>query len=278
MRSFVYSTQMVRPHLMLLAAVSTWVIAMLSNGPHYFTTAKVVSPIVMALLVMGASLYHFGAANPMYTRKSEALFLEPVVRKRLILAGLASLGSAIFLTFTYLNSTCQPIVLSSVFIIVAYPTLLSRHWLTKNILIAFVCASPVLLGWFAGHRLHPSVPYGITVTFFAYLAREIVKDIQDRRVNNGYRHTLPLTFGLTAARQITAGVLTLALATLVVFGFKILGSSPLALIPCAIVGWYFWQAIQSLGFQETGTEERESKQILMGSFWLMLTFMTLIFG
>lgn len=277
MSSFNFCLKIVRPQHMLLAAISTWVIAMLSNGQHYFTTAKLASPIVMALSVMGASLYHFGAANPMYTRKSETLSVRPTVRIALIAFGLAILIGAVYMSSAYLNPACRRIVSIDAIIIVAYAGILSRHWLTKNLLIAFVCASPVLMGWFAGDRLHPAVPYGITVTFFAYLAREIVKDVQDRKANHGYRHTLPLWLGLVPARRIAATVLIVALTTMVIFGFKLLDYNIYALAPCFLAGGYFLAASHSLAFRRPGTEIAESKQILIGSFWLMLTFLFLIF-
>ena len=144
-------------------------------------------------------------------------------------------------------------------------------------MIAFVCASPILLGWFAGHRLNPSVPYGITVTFFAYLTREIVKDIQDREANHGYRHTLPLWLGATTARKIAAGVMTVSLVSLAIFGLKLWSDTWYALLPYIIVWRYLLAAAYSLAFSPVGSEVRESKQILLGSCWLMLTFFLLIF-
>ena len=197
MRSLtIVGLQVVRPKLILIAALSTYVVAMLSNGSHWITSAKIASPIAIALSVLGASLFHFGAANKMYTRKMEVLHASYFVRVALVILGLVSMFGAVRITFTYLNPACQLIVLLDAVIVIAYAGILSRHWLTKNLLIAFVCVSPVLLGWFAGHRLHPSVPYGIFTIFFVHLAREIVKDIQDRVANNGLRLTLPLDLGV----------------------------------------------------------------------------------
>lgn len=277
MRSLNYCLQVVRPQLILITALATWIVAMLSNGPDWFTTPKIASPIVMALSVLGASLYHFGAANPMYTRKSESLSIGPLVRAGLIVLGLAGMFGAACIAFAYLNSICQMIVIIDSVIIVAYASILSRHWLTKNLLIAFVCVSPVLLGLFSGHRLHPSVPYGITVTFFAYLAREIIKDIQDRVANNGYRMTLPLWLGVKPARRIAAGIIVVALIVLGVFGIKLQGYHWYVFMPYIMAWWCFSIASYSLAFRSAGKEVKESKQVLLGSCWLMLIFFLLIF-
>ena len=277
MRSFNYYLQVARPQLIVITAFATWITAMLSNGPDWFTTAKIASPAAMALSVLGASLYHFGAANPMYTRKSEALSVRPLIRVGLIALGLVGMFAAIYVAFAYLNAICQVIVVIDAIIIVAYASILSRHWLTKNLLIALVCVSPILLGWFAGHRLHPSVPYGITVTFFVYLAREIIKDIQDRVANNGYRVTLPLWLGVRPARLIAASILCIAMTALVIFGIKLLGYSWYVFVPYALAWGYFLRATYSLVHQGEGKEVWESKQVLLGSCWLMLTFFLLIF-
>lgn len=277
MCSFKFYLHVARPQHIILASLSTWVIAMLSNGPHYITTAKVVSPIVMALSVFGASFYHFGAANPMYTRKSESLSVDRMIRVSLIFLGLAGISTAVYITFRYLSSACRLIVTVDAIIIVAYAGLLSRHWLSKNILIAFVCVSPILLGWFAGHRLNPAVPYGIAVTFFAYLAREIVKDIQDRIANHGYRHTLPLCLGVVPARRIAAGVMMVALGVLGAFGLKLLDRAFYIFLPYLLVWKHFWEVAYTLMCCPGGNELKESKQILLGSCWLMLTFFLLIF-
>ena len=277
MRSFNFALQVARPKLMLLSGLSTWVVAMLSNGPYWFTTPKLASPLTIVLTVFGASLYHFGAANTMYTRKSETLSISRLTRWSLIVLGSIGMGAAVSLAFSYLSTACQLIVIFDVAILMAYAGVLSRHWLSKNLLMAIVCISPILLGWFAGYRLNPNVPYGIAVTFFAYLAREIVKDIQDRRANCGYRHTLPLWLGVDPARRIAAGVLAVALVILVIFGIKLWQESWYVYIPYLLVWKHLAKVAYCLICYPGGNEVAESEQIFLGSCWLMLTFFSLIF-
>lgn len=263
--------------LAVFAAMATWVIAMLSNGPQWFTTAKLVSPSVMGLSVLSASLYHFGAANPIYARKNEVLAVGLSVRSGLIGLGILGMVGAVYLTINYLNSACQIVVALDALVIAAYAGILSRHWATKNLLMAFVCASPVLLGWLAGHRLHPAVPYGIAVTFLTYLTREVVKDIQDRVVNHGHRLTLPLWLGVMPARRIASGLMLVTTLVSVVFAAKLVSYNWYTMIPYVLSVGAFVITAHSLAFGRAGDEKKESAYILWGSFLMLITFGCILF-
>ena len=278
MRSFNSCMRIARPQHMLLAALTTWVMAMLSNGPHWFTPVKVAAPIVMALCVFGASLFHFGMANPMYSRKSESLAVRnPLILMALVTIGFDGMLTAIAIAFAYLNDACKALVVIDAIIIILYPELLSRHWRTKNGVIAFVCVSPILLGWFSGHRLSPSVPYGIGMAFFSFLAREIVKDIQDRIVNHGYRWTLPLWLGIVSARYIAGACMLASMIIVGFFGATLWQYSWHAVIPYVCASGYFLATTLSLFLSCAGRREaKESRQILLGNAWMILTFFLII--
>lgn len=277
MSSVVLCLKVSRIWHVVFAAIATWVIAMLSNGPYWFTTAKVISPTVMGLSVLSASLYHFGAANPMYARKNEVLAAGLLVRSGLIGIGILGMALAVYLAMNYLNTSCQIVVALDALIIVAYAGALSRHWITKNSLMAFVCVSPVLLGWLAGHRLHPAVPYGIAVTFCTYLTREVVKDIQDRVVNHGYRITLPLWLGVIPARRIASGLMLVTTVVSVIFGIKLVNYNWYTMIPYVLSIGVFLTTSYSLAFGQPGDEKKESAHILLGSFLMLVTFACILF-
>jgi 4-hydroxybenzoate polyprenyltransferase len=278
MRSFRSYVMIARPQHMLLAALTTWVAAMLSNGPHWFTTAKVVAPTIMAFSVFGASLFHFGAANQMYTRKSESLAVrDPALLDGLFFGGIASILTAIAITFTYLNETCRLIVVADATIILAYPNLLSRHWFSKNSLIAFVCVSPILIGWLAGSHQHSSIPYGIGMAFFSFLAREIVKDVQDRKANHGYRWTLPLWLGVIPARRIAGACMLPSLVVAGGFGATLPRYHWYVAVPYCLAVAYSLIATHALFFVSNGREKKESEWILMGNACMVATFFLLIF-
>ena len=253
MSSLKYYFRMMTAQHMLSAALATWVVAILSNGSNWFTGPKLIAAGVITLSVMGASLYHFGAAHYMYARKNEQFAsTDSSTVIKLITMGLVSIFIAIGLSLYNLNLLCRLIVLIDALIIILYSRVLSRYWWTKNPLIAFVCTSPILLGWFTGNRMHPDVPYAILAVFFAFLTREIIKDVQDRKANNGLRLTLPLWLGVNRARVI-AGV-TMAIAVicllvlfinLVVITWYILLAYSFALVSCSL-------ALHSLIFRDQG--------------------------
>jgi len=273
-RSLTLCFKMTRPHLIVLATLSTWVVTRLSGGPNTAPTLQIVAPVVMALSVLGASLYHFGAANAMYAKKNEALAVRnPWGRLALIIFGLVGILVAVVVTFHYLNRLCQAIVVVDATIVVFYARVLSRHWRTKNLPMAFVDISPLLLGWFCvGYRPYPGVPYGASAAFFAYLAREIVKDVQDIEVDRGFRATLPLYLGVALTRVIAGGMLLLTLVSLGLLWTKLPGHSWYVLLVYLGSVWSFLSVVQSLFFRPAGQEAREIKEIMLGSGWLLLTF------
>lgn len=205
MRSFQFWAKATRWHFCVVAALGTWVTALLSNGPQWINPTKLSALLTMALCVAGASLYHYGAARDVYVRKSERWWVTRVPRGKVMRLGLGAFFTAIVLAVTYLNVACIAIVVFDAVAILLYAQYLGRHWLTKNLVITLVITSPVLLGWFAGHRTNAVVPWLLMAVGAGYLAREIIKDIDDIFANEGRRVTLPMTIGTTGAMRI-AGI------------------------------------------------------------------------
>lgn len=194
-----------RPVQFIAAALTTWGVALLSNGSDHFTTPKIAAAISTGMGVLGASVFHYGAANKMYARKFWDLV--DVKRPRLLVAvGTLLMAASAGVTWRLLPNECFWLVVFDAIAILLYSRILSKHWITKNVAIALVCTTPVLLGWFSGHHAHPALPYIGAVAFCAYFAREIVKDVHDVRANRGIRVTLPISIGVKGALRI-AGVL-----------------------------------------------------------------------
>lgn len=194
MSSLKFWIKVTRPVQCLLAACATWVIALLSNGPLWFTTEKIAGGGVIFLMVLGSSVYHYGAAHKMYARKSWDL-VEVQHPELLVLLGYRCFMWAIAIAALFLPLSCMVITVISAIAIMCYAQFLSKHWATKNVVIAFVCTTPILIGWLSGHRMHPAIPYFVGFTFFGYWAREIIKDLQDIKANHGIRVTLPMWIG-----------------------------------------------------------------------------------
>lgn len=71
---------------------------------------------------------------------------------------------------------------------------LQKFFIVQNIIVALCASLPALCGnAFYGR---PDIDYRSSLTFLLFLAiifvREVVKDIQDRKVDNGYKNTLPV--------------------------------------------------------------------------------------
>ena len=207
-----------RPVQFIAAAFGTWVVALLSNGPDPVSSNKVAASVAMGLTVLAASIFHYGAANRMYARKVWDL-VKVENPAGLIVTGLVIFVASCLVAAVYLPWECSAIATIDAIIVVLYARVLSKRWITKNTVIAFACTTPILMGWLAGHRLHPVVPYAIAISFSAYLAREIVKDIQDIRANQGIRVTLPIQIGVVGAMRI-AGIFAAlsAIVTASLFG------------------------------------------------------------
>ena len=209
MRSLPFWQKVIRLRHCLAAAVAAWAVALLSNGPFWFSQEKLAAAACAFFSVMGASLYHYGARHDVYEKK----YWDPVIVADPHL--LTTLGSTAFLfsigvaTF-WLPRACVGIALINFFLILLYGRVLDRYFLTKNPVISYLCVTPLLLGFFSGHRLHPVLEPVLGVAFFLYLSREFLKDIEDYDANRrSGRFTVPIVFGRRVT-MLLAGVALLA--------------------------------------------------------------------
>ncbi len=197
----------VRPTLPILSGFATWIIARACNAPFEHS---VVAAFSMGLSTIGASIYHYGGANWMYTRKDERFkFKNPQI---VMLVGLIFFALSIGIAGQCLpNKACMWISIGNAILIAAYSATLSAHWKTKNITMGVVCATPVLMGWQAGTMTHPIVIWAMIFALIAHLSREIIKDVNDIIANHGRRVTLPMRIGKEGALQIAGGLLIIAM-------------------------------------------------------------------
>lgn len=213
MSTWEYVRKITRPEQCVIAAIATWVVALLSNGPSWFAPAKFAAAAAIFFSVLGASLWHYGARSDMYAKKHYDLVLvkNPILMRNL---GAASFGFSILITTLFLPWICIAIATLNMFIIFLYAKRLDQFWPWKNLVIAFVCTTPLLVGWMSGHRLHPVVFPMIVAAFFIYLTREILKDIQDREANHGLRYTMALDIGVPSSLRVAGIQLFIAFMTM----------------------------------------------------------------
>jgi len=223
MNTFRYLKKITRPEQCLTAALATFVVALLSNGPSWFTAEKIAAPITIALSVLGASLWHYGARYDVYAKKHWDV-VTVIHPQRLLFFGCVSFIMSVVVAFLFLPKACTLIAFINVFIIVFYARRLDQYWPWKNLVIALVCTSPLIIGWLSGQHVHSIVLPMIIATFFIYLAREILKDIQDREANHGLRFTMVMDIGVKASLRIAGAMLCIAILVLLI-GWQYIPSS-----------------------------------------------------
>ncbi|MFH0853388.1 MAG: UbiA family prenyltransferase [bacterium] len=216
----------------------------------------------MGIGVLGASLFHFGAADKMYARKKHDCV---PTTKPWILTTLGSLAIilSVFIAFRYLPRAAQALVVADALVILLYARVLARHWVTKNAVIAFICITPILLGWLSGHRLHAGIPLAIAVVFTAIWAREILKDISDIRANEGIRVTLPMWIGIRGARIVAGALLCLSVFGLAVLSKQFFTMPAYVLAPYVLsIGLLVFSIRSLLSERLEGVEQRSIFQAI----------------
>jgi 4-hydroxybenzoate polyprenyltransferase len=240
-----YLVKITRPTQCLLGGLAAWIVALLSNGPTWFTPEKLSAGAVIFLSILAASVWHYGARADVYARKH----WDPVFVKRpmvLMIIGAAIFLASIILAWIELPGECVFIAAFNAAVIFLYAWRLDRYWPWKNLSIALVCVTPLILGWFSGHGLNPIVPPLILATFLIYLCREILKDVVDLEANRGKRFTMVMDLGSAAANRIGG----IALATAIISILYSLKFAPPSILVWAtsIAGiiWLSWFAFKSL--------------------------------
>ena len=273
MRSFHCFFQMVRIQHILMGTLTTWIVVALSEGS---TSAKVLAPLVIALQIAGASLFYFAVANQMYGRKHSGYLLAnwPIIIMGVL--GLLAMVSGTIIS-AQLSYSCLAVAIFNPVVIVLYKDYISKWWLSKNLLMAAVCITPVLLGWWAGSgSTHPAVPGGAVAVFFTYLAREIIKDIQDMEVDRHRRRTLPLERGVGVARVLAGTSMLGSLFFLSRIMTDIVSVHEYLLALVLTIVFFLGRVTICLLFAKTIDAKALSKQILLGIACLILVFGLLI--
>ncbi len=203
-----------RPILPIAGGMTAWVISQ-ACGANYRTSLA--AALAIGLSTIGASLYHIGDRHEIYARKAERVEVKDP--KLMVFLGQIVFSCSIAVAVLWLPKTCIFVCMFNSITIAAYSARLSGHWKTKNLTMAIVCSTPVAIGWFAGNFGHPIVPWALAIAAVAHLSRELVKDVEDRIANHGFRVTLPMVLGPDKTLQIAGGLLLIA-AILPIFIFR----------------------------------------------------------
>lgn len=211
-RTFHYWFRLLRLKHGLTASAATWLVAMLCLGHQHVSTTVIMASVAIGISCISASIFHYGAANRMYTRKGEVLTSgQP---RQLVVIGTIGFLLSLLIGSICLSAATQAVLLFNFLAVAWYARWLSKHWATKNLTIALVLISPIVVGWLAADQWHPMLRYILAAVFCGYLARETIKDISDIKANHGLRVTLPIWIGipgaiLTATICLTVGTIWL---------------------------------------------------------------------
>ncbi|MBT4209451.1 MAG: hypothetical protein HOE19_00845 [Candidatus Komeilibacteria bacterium] len=261
--------QIARPQHVIMGAVTTWIVVILSGGS---LTATILSPLAIGLQILGASLYYFAVANRMYLLKSDSYTISELSRIVMRNVGLTAMLLAVVMVIGWLDELCILITAFNVLVVVGYKNTISKWWPSKNFLMALVCTTPVLLGWWSGESTHPAVSGGTAAVFFAYLTREIIKDIQDLDVDRGLRMTLPLDRGVGVARVLagTSMMVSLYFLSRILADVMVVHQYLLAFVLVTV--FFFGRVTLGLLFAKAIDAKALSKYILLGNAGLIIIF------
>lgn len=232
----------------LIAGVSAWLIALLSNGPLWFTTPKIAAASCIFFSCLGASMLHYGMRYDIYLLKWWDLVEVKNPRLLVVLGNVAFITSIITAAFT-LPRICTIIAGINYLILLFYSGWLDKYWPMKNLVIAIVCLSPITIGWFSGHRMHPAVPPLLISIFCVYMTREMLKDIVDVKANRGKRFTMVMSLGEPITLRIAGIFMLIAMGGFAHIAHS-LPASALVIVPfsiaCIIYLAYTYSLLRSL--------------------------------
>ncbi len=250
-----------RPIQPISGGLAAWIVSRACGADFHSSLA---AAMTMAFGIIGASFYHYGGANWMYARKSERLkFKDPQV---IMLIGLVIFSLSIAIAVQWLPKQCVYIALFNTISVAAYSAKLSSHWMTKNLTMSLVCATPVAMGWQAGNFTHPIVPWAIAIAILAHLSREMIKDVKDIIANNGRRVTLPMVLGTGTVLQI-AGSLLFIVGVIMIFLLWFTGSVFQQAMVVMSISLFFLTAWQLTIHKQA---MRSETVITMGMFCILL--------
>lgn len=196
--------RLLRPLNCLMASVAVLI------GAHL---GGISGNLVQVIFAMGAAFTVSGGGmviNDYYDRELDSIYDQ----ERPIPSGKVSLKSAIVFSIVlfaigiYLSLWINPYALGlaalNAVLLVAYAKDLQKRFLVSNLTISFLVGSTFVFGGLATKNFLPSLLLA-TMAFFANTAREIVKDIEDKKADvTKDIKSVPVVLGAGKARMLSS--------------------------------------------------------------------------
>ncbi len=223
----------------VIAGLASWITAVLCEGSTWITQQNVVAFGVSTFGCLGAFLMHYAIRHDTY--KSKWKDVHHQYRPALFLhLGAYTFAFSMTVAALFLPLVCLFIVTINFAALYIYATVI-RHWSWKNLIASFLCITPILIGWFAVQHTNPVIPFLLVSAFCMYMAREILKDMEDLDVDRGKRFTMVMRFGPIATMRVASSFLFVAVLFYGLAAVTIPHHSMSVIIPFVIGAILFFQ-------------------------------------
>lgn len=201
-----------RPVNSILTAVAVFVGASIAASSIVFSpaigTAMLVGFLICAAGVMINDFFDF--ETDLKKGKNRFVSITNKNKRELLEISLVLFIIGNALAF-FINPIAFGIALVISLLLILYSAVFPRYKIIGNVIVALGTALPLVFGAAVFERFNIVVLLAASA-FFANWAREIVKDVQDRESDAGFKTTLPMVLKMSQVDVIVGVVLALAVA------------------------------------------------------------------
>jgi geranylgeranylglycerol-phosphate geranylgeranyltransferase len=194
----------------LMALIAILIGFALSNGYNY--SIALTAALSGFLICAGGQAIndYFDYKIDAKTSKDKPIPSGRVTRKEALWFAIDLFIIGNFLAYS-INPLTMNIAMTFTFLLIIYPALLNKIKYLGNFIVAGGTAITFVFGSVATGGLSPLVLALAISAFFANIAREITKDIQDTKKDEGVKRTLPMVVGKTIAKLFVVAYYLLAI-------------------------------------------------------------------
>ncbi|KPJ55925.1 hypothetical protein AMJ49_06070 [Parcubacteria bacterium DG_74_2] len=188
--------ELIRPLNCLMVSIGVIIGSFTGIGVDFSFASLIFLAVLVAVVVnMGGN-----SLNDYFDREIDIIAhpKRPLPSKRLtpkfvVIFTVSCFIAGIFFS-TFINPFCFAVALVSVIVLILYEKYLKNKGLIGNMAVAYLTGSIFLFGGAAVGRIMAPVILAV-LAFFATLAREIIKDVEDIAGDRKERQTLPMKIG-----------------------------------------------------------------------------------